>query len=83
MACTSINKAIMLMQEMPVEKSLFGGFLQSAVSKAAIASLSYTALQQQFITAGFTKSHHLWLHAGEDNSPFRVVANRLGVEAVV
>ena len=81
-ACTSTNKAIMLMRDMPVDKSLFGGFLQSAVSKAATALLNYNALQQQLITAAFTKPHQLWLQA-EDNSPFRVVANRIGVEAAV
>ena len=26
---------------------------------------------------------HLWLQTGEDNSPFTVVANRLGIEAAV
>ena len=55
MACTGTNKAIMLMRERPVHKSLFGGFLQSAVSKASTALLNYTALLQQFRTAGFTK----------------------------
>ena len=54
-ACTGTNKAIMLMREMPLDKSIFGGFLQSAVSKAAksfaqlhcpLATVHYSCLHQ-------------------------------------